>query len=284
MIISITLVALIVSVLTNAAYNKQKEKSCLAEKEEKEKVLELKKNTEDDFAQKATKETNSQDDESQIAEPLTLDKEILIAIDPGHQASEVDMSALEPNAPDSSVMKAKCTTGTSGKYSGLPEFQLNMDISLQLRDELERRGYQVLLVRENNQTAISNAERAVKASDAGADVYIRIHANGDSDANVQGALAIISTKNNPYVGHLYDESYKLAADILKGYLAETKFQDRGVIETDTMTGINWSKIPVMIMEMGFMSNQHDDVKMADSKFQKKMVKGLADGIDIYYGQ
>ena len=52
--------------------------------------------------------------------------------------------------------------------------------------------------------------------------------------------------------------------------------------TDTMTGINWSTIPVTIIEMGFMSNQSDDTTMADSSFQDRMAEGIANGIDAYF--
>ena len=53
---------------------------------------------------------------------------------------------------------------------------------------------------------------------------------------------------------------------------------------DTMTGLNWSEIPVMILEMGFMTNEHDDTKMADADFQSTMAESIADGIDAYFGQ
>lgn len=43
------------------------------------------------------------------------------------------MSAPEPNGPGSSEMKAKCTSGTQGTYSGVPEYQLNLEVSLQLK-------------------------------------------------------------------------------------------------------------------------------------------------------
>ena len=51
-----------------------------------------------------------------------------------------------------------------------------------------------------------------------------------------------------------------------------------------MTGINWSKIPVMILEMGFMTNESDDYNMADAFMRERMVLGIADGIDLYFGR
>ncbi len=48
-----------------------------------------------------------------------------------------------------------------------------------------------------------------------------------------------------------------------------EWQTRGIQVNDTMTGINWSKIPVIILEMGFMTNQQDDLNMADSAYRQK---------------
>lgn len=102
----------------------------------------------------------------------------IIGIDPGHQGPNVDMSDLEPLGPGSTEMKAKASTGTQGTFSGLPEYQLNLDVSLKLQQILENRGYQTVLTRTDNDTAISNKERAEYVAGQGAEVYVRIHANG----------------------------------------------------------------------------------------------------------
>ena len=206
----------------------------------------------------------------------------IIGIDPGHQSESVDMSALEPNGPGSSEMKAKCTSGTQGTYSGVPEYQLNLEVSLQLKDELEQRGYQVVMTRTDNETAISNMERAQYAASQGAEIYVRIHANGDDSHTASGALTMSPSQNNPYIPQLFEQSDRLSRCIIDSYCAATGFQNLGIQYTDTMTGINWSTVPVTILEMGFMTSQNDDLKMNDAEFQKTMVQGIANGIDSYF--
>ena len=206
----------------------------------------------------------------------------IIGIDPGHQSGSVDMSAPEPNGPGSSEMKAKCTSGTQGTYSGVPEYQLNLEVSLQLKDELEQRGYQVVMTRTDNETAISNMERAQYAAAQGAEIYVRIHANGDDSHTASGALTMSPSQNNPYIPQLFEQSDRLSRCIIDSYCAATGFQNLGIQYTDTMTGINWSTVPVTILEMGFMTSQNDDLKMNDAEFQKTMVQGIANGIDSYF--
>lgn len=207
---------------------------------------------------------------------------ILISIDPGHQGPNVDMSDMEPNGPGSSEMKMKATGGTSGRFTGVPEYQLNLDISLKLRDKLKEMGYQTMMTREDNDTAISNSERACLANDAGADISIRIHANGADDSSVNGALGMVCSPYNPYCSYIYDDSYRLADCVLSEYINETGLANQGIVTTDTMTGINWSTIPVMILEMGYMTNEYDDTNMQDSAFQERMVTGIVNGIERYF--
>lgn len=204
----------------------------------------------------------------------------VIVLDPGH--SNVVTGNTEPLGPGSSEMKAADASGTRGTTTGLTEIELNFQIATKLKMELEARGYTVILTREDNDTAISCAERAQVANDAHADAFIRIHADGSESSSASGAMGICITSFNPYVPEMYSESRILSDDILNEYVAATGFSSRGVWETDTMTGNNWSEVPCTLLEMGFMTNPNEDTLMADPDFQIKMVDGIANGVDRYF--
>ena len=205
----------------------------------------------------------------------------LVAIDAGHQRH--GDSSLEPNAPGSDVMKAKVTSGTQGVSTGVPEYILNLDVSLKLRDALLAAGYRVLMIRETHDVTISNAERAELANEYKADIFLRVHANGSDDQSVSGTLTMAPSAGNPYVGDIAASSQSLCALITDAICRKTGFVNRGVLLTDTMTGINWCKMPVAIIEMGFMSNPYEDEAMQQEYIQDQIVSGIVEAVDSYCG-
>ena len=70
--------------------------------------------------------------------------------------------------------------------------------------------------------------------------------------------------------------------MINAYCQASGMENDGVQLYDNMTGINWSQIPVIILEMGYMTNEQDDVNMQDPEYEKKMVEGIANGIDQYF--
>lgn len=204
----------------------------------------------------------------------------LIAIDAGHQLK--GNSELEPIAPGSQVLKAKVTSGTTGVSTGVDEYVVNLQIAKRLEKEVKARGYRVYMIRESHDVDISNSQRAVMAENMKAELFVRIHCNSVSDSSVKGALTMCQTSDNQWVSGTYQDSRALSNSILKGLCSATGAINKGVQETDEMTGINWCSMPVTIVETGFMSNAEEDKLLNDADYQAKIAKGIADGIDEFW--
>ncbi len=237
--------------------------------------------TEDQNGQEASVAESNSADAAPMPEPVVIPAgSRVVCIDPGHQSKQ--NKDTEPLGPGSSEMKKKVSSGTTGRFTGVTEYELNLAVSLKLRDILTARGYTVIMTRETNDVNISNAERAQIANENSAACFVRIHANGSENENKSGAMTICMTKNNPFNASLYDDSYRLSSCILDSVVAATGCVKEKVWATDTMSGINWSLVPVTIVEMGYMTNKAEDELMATDDYREKLATGIADGIDSYF--
>lgn len=201
----------------------------------------------------------------------------VVGIDPGHQSkANYDQESVSPG---SDQTKAKVSAGTAGRFSGVAEYEVNLQVGLKLRDLLVEAGATVIMTRETNDVNISNAQRAQLFNDNMVDIGLRIHCNGVDDSAVKGAFMLVpADKAYPY----YQECIDAAELILASYLEATGFENRkGITYRSDMTGFNWCERPTCLIEMGHMTNKEDDLSMADDAFQYKMAQGLFNGIKRY---
>lgn len=216
-----------------------------------------------------------------------------IVIDPGHQSYfgihpvNIWISPyLNPDEPSSWVNNHLTKLGATGISTGRYEYDIANIVAQKLRTELESRGYRVILTKEETSVLMYGAQRAAVANQCDANLMISLHcdAYGGSDAaSVTGSLAQVPELWSGYPDkELQYLSSKAAAIILKQYCEETGMKNRGIQEIDKASMFTFCKVPVFLLEMGYMSNKNDDELLCSSTFQEKMIKGIADGIDIYF--
>ena len=202
----------------------------------------------------------------------------IICIDPGHCISNVSKS--EPMSPLSDVTKPQYTRGTSGK--NLSEVELNLIVGLMLKEELEALGAEIVMTREVNEVTISGLERVEIGNSSGADFVIRIHADGSTDPSVHGVSTLVPSGN--LMGHpeIKDESIRLGQLMVDCVAEKTGAKNLGAIPRSDLQGHNWSQIPSVFIEMGYMTNVQEDALLETEEYQQLIVEGMVESIWLWY--
>lgn len=198
-----------------------------------------------------------------------------IGIDPGHQGKA--NSDREPVAPGSKETKAKVASGTSGRSTGIAEYITDLEIGLKLRDALKAQGATVYMTRESHDVDISNLERAEMMNELGVDLVLRIHCDGAEDRSANGIGMFVRK-----TGEKQEESEAAAYELLDAMVETTGAKRRGVYLRDTYTMNNWSTVPCILVECGFMSNPEEDEKLNTPEYQDVLVAGMVEGIARYF--
>jgi len=195
-----------------------------------------------------------------------------VCIDPEHQ--QYPNRDLEPIAPDNSIMKEKCSAGTEGIKTGIPEYMVNLEIALKLKQCLDSYGVIVSMTRETNEVDIniSNIERAEIGNKS--DIMIRLHADGSTDTKASGISILIPSPRFIKDKFIINESKKIASIILNRILNLTKSKNNGITERGDLTGFNWSTTHVILIEMGFLTNEQEDILLNTSNYQDKIINGI----------
>lgn len=253
------------------------------ENEENEKLEQGYKETEQnkDVTQDEKKEdpqdnTQSGKKTEQAEEKLIL-KGFTICVDAGHGIA--DYSKVEAEAPNSQETKPAFAAGTRGINQ--TEEQLNLKVAKKVEQKLKELGADVYMTRTEAKTDMSNIDRAEFANRLNADITIRIHADGSSNKNTRGISMLVPS--NDYINNadLVEKSERAGKLILEEVIAQTGAVNRGIIKRSDLTGFNWSKVPVVLIEMGFMTNPEEDRLLESDEYQNKIAQGIVNGTIKY---
>lgn len=170
-----------------------------------------------------------------------------IAIDPGHGG------------------KDHGATGASGNFE--------KDFTLQVARKVEELAKQeqlieVYLTRSDDRFISSiDRERPEIANQLGADLFISIHGNTYEDPGVSGTET-----------YYYYEDSQFLAEIMQKHVVQTSgFRDRGVKKEDFFV-LKDTNMPAVLIEMGYLTNPHEENEMLTEDFQYRMASSILEGM------
>ena len=164
--------------------------------------------------------------------------------------------------------------------NGLREQDINYEVGVRLANLLRANpNFEVMLSRNTPEeslgstTAESLQMRVNMANSWGADYFISIHCNANTNTNISGSEA--------YVFRLYSVAYDLARSLLAGLHNATGLQNRGVMTNPGLYVLRRTQMPAVLVELGYLTNLEDATLLRDDP--QAFARGLYNGILAYFG-
>ncbi|HEX2302110.1 MAG TPA: N-acetylmuramoyl-L-alanine amidase [Gaiella sp.] len=206
----------------------------------------------------------------------------VVVIDPGHDLRA--NAATEPIGPGSATMKIEDGGGTHGVVTGIREPDLTLDVSLRLRELLRQAGVRVVMTRTRTAgVSMGNVARARIANRAGAALFLRVHADGSASNATRGTHTLTPALRSGWTDDVYRPSRRAAGLVQEELVRALGFPDRGIQERSDFTGFNWADVPVILVELGFMTNPVEDRQLARAAVRQRAALGLCRGALRFVG-
>ena len=180
--------------------------------------------------------------------------------------------------------------GAESTFNGVKyiESDLNMEIASKLKNELEKRGYNVIMTRlegdkskESLTDSLTNRVNIANNSDAA--LYVSIHHN-TATSSAKGVETYYSSnaKDSKFEGSVQSDkltlSKKFATAINNSIVNKIGAVNRGAKDGNLFVCRN-TNMPAVLIEVGFITNQEEAIRCADSKKQQEVAQAIAEAID-----
>ncbi|MGE5689116.1 MAG: N-acetylmuramoyl-L-alanine amidase family protein [Pseudomonadota bacterium] len=207
----------------------------------------------------------------------------VVCVDPGHGGRP--NPATEPIGPGSATRKAKDGGGASGVTTGQREAELALDVSLRLRTLLAREGIRVVMTHTTaSGPSLGNVVRARTCNRARASLMLRVHADGSPSRAVHGTHTLHPAFRRGWTDDIAVPSLRAARLVQRALVARLGSRDLGLQERGDLTGFNWADVPVVLVELGFLSNPREDRLLATPGYRARAAAGLRDGTLAFLGR
>lgn len=206
---------------------------------------------------------------------------VVVCIDPGHHENHQPFREQKGPGLEGTV------NNSGGMAQGLKTLRRESIVTLEagmiLRDLLLKEGATVVMTRHAQDDFRTNIDRCDIAEQAGAHIMLRLHCNMNDNRNKTG-IQVYGPRNSTYAKAVadvaeYSAMGQLLLDEMKksaGFELSTKTGT--VMLNDDYVGNNWAKMVCFLVEMGYMSNIGEDIKLATPEYQTMLAQGMVEGV------
>lgn len=175
---------------------------------------------------------------------------------------------------------ATAVSGGMTFKDGTLEPKVTLAMARVLKDKLLASGYDVLMLRNDDDVQLDNIARTVIANN-NADCHISLHWDGDGLSYDKGCFYISTPtgiKNMEPVKSNWEKHEALGKSLINGLKDKgLKLYRNGNMDID-LTQTSYSTIPSVDMELGNQSSAHDDATLS------KLADGLVSGVNTFFGR
>lgn len=194
-----------------------------------------------------------------ISPPLLYTKGVIV-LDPGHGGSDVGTQSL-----------------TKPRYQ---EKNLNLLTARFVKQYLQKMGYKIFLTRHQD-VFVSLEKRSALANKYHAQLFVSLHYNSAPSAEAKGVEIFYYSSRQQF--KRTQQSRAFAHSVLKSLIKQAKVTSRGV-KSGNWAVIREAKMPAILIECGFMTNQEEMQKIKDLNYVRRLAWAIAQGTDAYAQQ
>jgi N-acetylmuramoyl-L-alanine amidase len=175
-------------------------------------------------------------------------RNLFVAIDAGHGGSN---------------------TGAAGRTTNILEKNYTLLFARELNKKLLRKGVQVYMTRTGDQD-ISMIDRALALRARDPDLLISLHLNSSANAGIKGTSTYYR-----YIG------FRPLSEAIHRCMLTLGLDNFGNIGAFNFALSGPTEYPNCLVEIAFLSNEQDEKKIIDPKFQRKVAKKIYKGIKLW---
>lgn len=211
---------------------------------------------------------------------------LVIALDPGHQLGNSnpdffdELAQTHFNGHETKI----CNTSGTATNAGFPEATFTWNVAQQVKEQLEALGADVRMTRHSNSWKKWGPcvnERGAFGTKVGADLMLSIHADG-ADSSGYGFFVMVPSVIKGWTDDISAKSIRLGKRFVSGMAGagapRSTYVSGQMMITPTISTLNFSDVPVILLESGNMRNSSDAARMSSAAGQRQYADWIVAGL------